>query len=445
MKLITNPILGFDEYIPDGEPHVFNDRLYLFGSHDEKNGTRYCPGDFAAYSCPIDDPADWRFEGIIYRKDQDPANPDGSHDLYAPDVIQGYDGYYYLYYALNNKDEISVARCSSPAGKYTWYGNVRYPAGIDREALAYRPYSFDPGLFREDGHIYLAMGFSVSFPIPGLDLRPQNTKGAFITELDTDMLTMKCVPQFVIPGYGWDKGTSFEGHAFLEASSLRKYDGLYYFIYSSQLQHELCYAVSTGIYGPYEYKGVLISNAYENGLKNNWANNHGSLVRIRDRYLIFYHRHTCGTQYSRQACAEEISFRNGRFLTAQPTCQSLYGKPLPAGTYKAAAACFVYDGCEGRFIPFGAVPMDTARIDGEQIICITDSTVIFRYFANVRGVELALADTSEGTVQLYMKGQLCGQKALADSVCFDADQSDTDITLHFSTSSPVRFLTLTVR
>ena len=34
-----NPYLPSWEYIPDGEPHVFGDRVYIYGSHD-KNGVR---------------------------------------------------------------------------------------------------------------------------------------------------------------------------------------------------------------------------------------------------------------------------------------------------------------------------------------------------------------------------------------------------------------------
>ncbi len=30
----VNPFLPSWEYIPDGEPHLFNGRVYLFGSHD---------------------------------------------------------------------------------------------------------------------------------------------------------------------------------------------------------------------------------------------------------------------------------------------------------------------------------------------------------------------------------------------------------------------------
>ncbi|MCQ2088232.1 MAG: xylosidase, partial [Bacilli bacterium] len=33
-KQCYNPYLPGWEYIPDGEPKVFGDRLYIFGSHD---------------------------------------------------------------------------------------------------------------------------------------------------------------------------------------------------------------------------------------------------------------------------------------------------------------------------------------------------------------------------------------------------------------------------
>jgi hypothetical protein len=38
-RQVYNPFLPLHEYIPDGEPHVFGDRVYLFGSHD-KEGAR---------------------------------------------------------------------------------------------------------------------------------------------------------------------------------------------------------------------------------------------------------------------------------------------------------------------------------------------------------------------------------------------------------------------
>lgn len=45
-KKAVNPFLPSYEYIPDGEPHVWNERVYLYGSHDRFNGTEYCQNDY---------------------------------------------------------------------------------------------------------------------------------------------------------------------------------------------------------------------------------------------------------------------------------------------------------------------------------------------------------------------------------------------------------------
>ena len=42
---VFNPYLPSYEYIPDGEPRVFGDRLYIYGSHDRFNGDVYCQND----------------------------------------------------------------------------------------------------------------------------------------------------------------------------------------------------------------------------------------------------------------------------------------------------------------------------------------------------------------------------------------------------------------
>ena len=45
MEQTRNPYLPGWEYIPDGEPKFFGDRVYVYGSHDEAEGERYCTGD----------------------------------------------------------------------------------------------------------------------------------------------------------------------------------------------------------------------------------------------------------------------------------------------------------------------------------------------------------------------------------------------------------------
>ena len=120
-KQVYNPYLPLYEYVPDGEPHIFGDRLYLYGSHDRFDGEMFCLNDYVCYSADIHDLHTWRYEGVIFCKEQDPRNqknakPDeipfiydtkgrfpgglnapGIHALWAPDVVQGRDGKYYLY------------------------------------------------------------------------------------------------------------------------------------------------------------------------------------------------------------------------------------------------------------------------------------------------------------------------------------------------------------
>ncbi len=68
-----NPFLPATEYVPDGEPHVFGDRVYVYGSHDlAEVAPVMCSGDYVCYSAALSDLSRWRYEGVIYRRDQDP-------------------------------------------------------------------------------------------------------------------------------------------------------------------------------------------------------------------------------------------------------------------------------------------------------------------------------------------------------------------------------------
>lgn len=170
LKQVFNPYLPLNEYIPDGEPHVLGDRVYIFGSHDRVGGETFCELDYVVYSADIHDLTDWRCEGTIYSAGQDPHHTEtvkGAGErkyLYAPDVAQGPDGRYYLYYCLSAfagkggfDGPVSVAVCDTPAGKYEYYGDVHYADG--RTMLDFIP--FDPGVINDDGHIYLYYGWAL--------------------------------------------------------------------------------------------------------------------------------------------------------------------------------------------------------------------------------------------------------------------------------------------
>jgi len=86
-KQAFNLYLPSYEYVPDGEPYVFGDRVYVYGSHDKFNGTQYCENDYVCWSADINDLGNWKYEGVIYKKTQDPMcdNPE-KRLLFAPDV-----------------------------------------------------------------------------------------------------------------------------------------------------------------------------------------------------------------------------------------------------------------------------------------------------------------------------------------------------------------------
>ncbi len=345
-----NPYLPSWEYIPDGEPYTFGDRVYVYGSHDKFGGITFCLGDYVCWSAPVDDLSDWRYEGVIYPKTADPNNKDGHMCLYAPDVTVGPDGRYYLFYVLDKMCNVAVAVCDEPAGRYEFYGYIHYEDGTLLGNREGDEPQFDPGVLTEGDETFLFTGFCYN--------GDRSRHGAMLIVLDKDMLTVKEAPVFVVPGSANCKGTGYEDHAFFEAPSIRKRNGIYYFIYSSEQHHELCYATSDKPRGPYKYGGVIVSNndlgissyKYSGKSVTAWGlNNHGSMEKIGDDWYIFYHRHTNGTWFSRQGCAEKLTFHeDGSIEQAEITSCGLNGGPLSdMGEYPSYIACYIFNSDRG--------------------------------------------------------------------------------------------------
>ena len=396
-KQAYNPYLPSWEYIPDGEPYVFDGRVYVYGSHDFYNGYVFCMGDYMCWSAPVDDLGDWRCEGVIYPRNEDPLNREGKMCLYAPDVTVGPDGRYYLYYVLDKVSVVSVAVCDAPAGRYEFYGYVHYQDGT---RLGERPGDepqFDPGVLTEG---------------------ERSRTGARVTVLDKDMLTILEEPVTVVPGCEYSEGTGYEGHAFFEASSIRKKGELYYFVYSSQVMHELCYATSRIPTGDFVYGGVIVSNCdlhidtYKPGdmPAAYGANNHGSIVEIGQDWYVFYHRQTNGTWYSRQGCAEKLCFReDGSIPQAELTSCGLNGGPLSGkGVYPAYLACNLFTDEPSAYVGGDRFPriMQDGR-DGDQeegyIANLYDSaTAGFKYFdmKSVGRITITVRGYAKGVFQV---------------------------------------------
>lgn len=426
-----NPYLPSWEYIPDGEPHVFDGRVYVYGSHDRFGSHAYCLNDYVCYSAPEGDLREWRYEGVIYRKTQDPENPDGRMCLYAPDVTRGPDGRYYLYYVLDKRSIVSVAVCDRPAGQYEFLGFVRHADGSRLGERAGDPAQFDPGVLTEGDRTYMYTGFC--WP------HDASRKGAMVTVLGKDMLTVLEQPRYVAPSKQHAAGTGFEGHEFFEAPSIRKRGDTYYFVYSSVLFHELCYATSKSPTEGFAFRGVIVSNndtgidSYKPAAKPMYygGNNHGDFVEAGGKSYVFYHRHTNGVNFSRQGCLEPITFReDGSIVQAEMTSCGPNGGPLAGrGEYPAYIACNLFCKDEEAYTGFSYSDPRFPRVsqdgrDGDEETgyianMMAGAVAGFKYF-DCRGVKKVGVKTrgyGKGDFELRLKwdGPALGKIKVTDN------------------------------
>ena len=267
-KAVYNPFLPLTEYIPDGEPHVFGDRVYLYGSHDKAGSDRFCVQDYTVWSAPVDDLTSWTNHGISYRKAQDlRAEPGKLPDYYAPDCVRGNDGRYYLYYVamgpnVRNFGPMSVAVSDSPSGPFEYLGDIRNPDGT----VMMQYLTNDPAVINDDGRIWLYYGWAIDFDFRCRLFAPyfrwvqskifqRSTKeikatkpsimGCVCVEMEDDMLTVKGKPKMVLDSVTTaDRKSGLYRHGFFEAASIRKVGDLYYLVYSSSRNNELAYATS---------------------------------------------------------------------------------------------------------------------------------------------------------------------------------------------------------
>lgn len=439
-KQAFNPYLPSWEYIPDGEPHVFGDRVYIYGSHDIFNGWVFCLGDYVCYSAPIDDLSDWRYEGVIYSKTDDPVNNEGKMVLYAPDVTKGPDGRYYLYYVLDKVSIVSVAVSDSPAGPFKFYGYVHYKNGVKLGEKQGDMPQFDPAVITEGNTTYLYTGFCGN--------HMKDLLGAMATVLGPDMLTVEEAPKVIVPGDCYGKGTTFKDHEFFEAPSIRKIGDTYYFVYSSAVMHELCYATSKNPTSGFTYRGVIVSNcdlhidtykpadmpaAYG-------ANNHGGIEKINGEWYIFYHRHTNGTWYCRQGCSEKIKLmEDGSIPQVEMTSCGLNGGPLKGeGEYPAYLACNMFiASTPSKYVSDDRFPRITQDgRDGDENLGYIENikdgaTFGFKYFdcKDIKKLAIATRGYCNGEYEIRTKwdGDVLGKIPVNNTNVWTTHWTDCDI------------------
>lgn len=315
-----NPILPPWEHIPDGEPRVFGDRVYLYGSHDKAGSSTFCDKIYKVWSAPVDSLNIWTDHGISFRSYADNYLQDNiiwsDNDLYAPDVVEK-DGKYYLYFYVVGAPG-GVAVSDVPEGPFSLLSKYRKPDNETDEFGNWGQY-IDPGvLVDDDGRVFIYWGYLGSHMA---EINPEN-----MYEILPDTYRKDIIP--TDPPFN-----------FFEAASMRKIDGKYYLIYADG--GILVYATSDSPNGPFAYGGPIIRN----GTDYPGGNIHGSLCNINGQWYIFYHRMTNNTIYSRKACVERVEIEaDGSIKEVEMTSMGFSDGLDPFGKTPAYTACVLTGG-----------------------------------------------------------------------------------------------------
>lgn len=292
---MANPYLPLNEYIPDGEPRVFGERVYIYGSHDKAGSDSFCDYVLKCWSAPIDNLNEWVCHGDIFRTmktrdyEADTSWTNANTQLYAPDVVEK-DGKYYLFaYIVNAKGCVAVS--DKPEGPFKLLAPYEYTIP---DSICCNGWFIDPGvLVDDDGRVFIYCGFERSF-MAEIDGAKMN-----------HVLDGTCIEHFIPVTPREEDGFVEEDSFFFEAASPRKVGDTYYMIYSPKKGSRLAYATSKSPTGPFKYRGYIVDNSrdYPGG------NDHGSIACINGEWYIFYHRMTNGTITSRRACVEKITIK----------------------------------------------------------------------------------------------------------------------------------------
>ncbi len=365
---MANPFLPLWEYIPDGEPRVFGDRVYIYGSHDRPNSYEFCDYKLKVWSAPISDLNKWECHGDSFHTIDDrdhQADTDWTHkELYAPDVVEK-DGKYYLYaYILHSKGCVGVS--DKPEGPFKLLSTYKYD---EKDAGDEGIYNDAGVLVDDDGRVYIYYGFEHSWMN---EINPDN-----MYEIISGSLIENVIPED-------------EPYRFFEASSPRKIGDTYYLIFSPKppCGQRLAYATSDSPTGPFTYRGYIV----DNGDKYPAGNNHGSICQINGQWYIFYHRMTNNSIMSRRACVEKIEILpDGTIPTVEMTSLGFEEYLSPYKTTPAEIACVLMGGCyvtEKDFFTRPITNIKKGAIIGYKYFEFGEdySSQTMKFFAKVNGM-----------------------------------------------------------
>lgn len=320
-KAISAPLIR-DIYTADPSAHVFNGKIYIYPSHDIENdipfddlGSHFAMEDYHVISMESPNGQATLHAMSLHVKDV----PWAHKQMWAPDAAFK-NGTYFLYFPAKNIDgffQIGVAVSNDPAGPFK-----AMPLPIKNS------YSIDPAVFTDDDHTsYIYFGglwggqlqcyrdnvFHEQFVEP---LPHEKALGPRIAKLTEDMLEFseEVREVTIVDDEGNPLKAGDHDRRFFEASWLHKYNGKYYFSYSTGNTHFICYAIGDNPYGPFTYRGKIMNPVL------GWTTHH-SICEFQHKWYIFYHDSSLssGVTHLRSIKVHEINYdENGDIATLNP-------------------------------------------------------------------------------------------------------------------------------
>ena len=278
----------------DPSVHVFKGKLFIYPSHDREsefaendNGDHFDMKDYHAFSLEDADNGQVKDHGVILDVKDIPW---AGRQLWDSDVACK-KGKYYLYFSLKDKNDIfrlGVAIASRPEGPFKPQNDPIRGS-----------YSIDPCVFEDKGEYYIYFGgiwggqlqrYKDNKALESGGTFPADNEPAIcarVAKLSADMLQFAEEPRPVVI-LGKDGKPLTQGDTekrFFEASWMHKYNGKYYFSYSTGDTHFLCYATGDNHYGPFTYQGVILTPVV------GWTTHH-AIAEYKGKWYLFHH--DCG-------------------------------------------------------------------------------------------------------------------------------------------------------
>ena len=312
-------------FTADPSAHVFNDKLYIYPSHDiphdgedNDNGDEYQMRDYHVLSMDSLE-ADCVDNGLALSEDDVPWV--GSQ-MWAPDAAC-VNGKYYLFFPARDKDEIfrlGVAVSDSPTGPFK-----------PEENCIEGSYSIDPAvLVDDDGKVIVYYGglwggqlekwqsgkFDPDAPFSPEPDPEAPALGPMCAVMNDDMKSFATKPKMlqILDENGDPLKAKDEDRRYFEGPWMHKYNGKYYLSYSTGTTHYIVYATSDSPMGPFTYRGRIMEPVI------GWTTHH-SIVEYHGKWYIFYHdcEMSDGINHRRSVKYTELKYNDdGTIITIDP-------------------------------------------------------------------------------------------------------------------------------